>query len=318
VNEAVRTFRCFGGCVSVRVSTERGEQRAASSLRMAELQMRLIHGMLTRFEPGSELSRLNADPRRAVPASALLLELAAAVRWAGEISDGLVDPTLLRELERAGYAASREGAAGLDRREFIATIEGLAPRPAVADRQARWRAVGVDRERELVLRPPEVALDGGGLVKGLAADLLGRRLSDYESFAVDAAGDLLLGGTAAPERTVVVRDPFGGRPVRELRLTGGAVATSGITQRSWLRPDGRLGHHLIDPGRGEPAWTGLLQVTALARTALEAEVRAKAALLAGAARAARYLPDGGVLVHASGHSEELAPAAIPALAERAA
>ena len=40
--------------------------------------------------------------------------------------------------------------------------------------------------------------------------------------------------------------------------------------------------------------------TALAPTALEAEVRAKAALLAGPEDAADHLPHGGVLVLASG------------------
>jgi FAD:protein FMN transferase len=39
-----------------------------------------------------------------------------------------------------------------------------------------------------------------------------------------------------------------------------------------------------------------VQATAVAPTALEAEVRAKAALLSGPAGAAAWLPDGGVLV----------------------
>ncbi|HEX8745386.1 MAG TPA: FAD:protein FMN transferase [Thermoleophilaceae bacterium] len=303
MSELVRTFGCFGGRVSVRVAA--GGARAAAALRRAELDLRLAHGRLTRFEPSSELSRLNADPRRAVPASALLLELASLVRWAGEVSGGLVDATQVRALERAGYVRSRGRLAGLDGAAFAAAAGELTARAAIPDLAARWRSVAVDRERGLVLRPRGVLLDGGGLAKGLVADLLGRRLGEHAAFAVDAAGDLLLGGTAPRPRTIVVRDPFGGRPVRELRVAAGAVATSGVTQRSWLRPDGSLGHHLVDPGRREPAWTGLLQVTALAPTAVEAEVRAKAALLAGPAGAARFLPGGGVLVHADGRAEEI-------------
>jgi thiamine biosynthesis lipoprotein len=307
VNELSRTFGCFGGSVSIRVSDEAGERAAAAALHRAELQLRMVHGRLTRFEATSELSRLNADPRRAVPASALLLELAAAVRWAGLVSDGLVDATCLGALERAGYGDSRADAEGLDPESFRAAAGSLEPRPASPDAAAHWRSVGVDREHGMVARPPGVMIDGGGLAKGLAADLLGRRLAAaHETFALDAAGDLLLGGSAPRARTVVVRDPFGGRPLRELRLARGALATSGITHRSWLRDDSTLGHHLIDPGRGEPAWTGLLQVTALAPTALEAEVRAKAALLSGPEGAAHHLPDGGVLVHASGEAEEVA------------
>ena len=70
----------------------------------------------------------------------------------------------------------------------------------------------------------------------------------------------------------------------ELTLTDGAAATSGVTRRGW---------HLIDPGTGRPARTGIVQATAIAPTALEAEVRAKAALLAGPAAAATTSPTAG-------------------------
>ena len=41
-------------------------------------------------------------------------------------------------------------------------------------------------------------------------------------------------------------------------------------------------------------------MTALAPSALQAEMRAKAALLAGPAQAQRWLPDGGLIVHDDG------------------
>ena len=51
------------------------------------------------------------------------------------------------------------------------------------------------------------------------------------------------------------------------------------------------------------------RVTALAPTALEAEIRAKAAILSGPDRARGWLPDGGVVVADDGGFEVLAPAA---------
>ena len=55
-----------------------------------------------------------------------------------------------------------------------------------------------------------------------------------------------------------------------------------------------------EPGRTgfatESAVTGTVQATALAPTALEAEIRAKAALLSGPAAAPAWLPHGGVVV----------------------
>ena len=59
-----------------------------------------------------------------------------------------------------------------------------------------------------------------------------------------------------------------------------AVATSGLQTRLWRTEHG-FAHHLIDPARGTPAWTGVVQATALAPTGLEAETLAKTALLLG-------------------------------------
>ena len=71
-------------------SRTRRRWRPACAPRLEDAERRL-----TRFDPGSELSRLNADPREEVPVSPLLARLVLAARWAGERSGGLVDATLL-------------------------------------------------------------------------------------------------------------------------------------------------------------------------------------------------------------------------------
>ncbi len=79
-------------------------------------------------------------------------------------------------------------------------------------------------------------------------------------------------------------------------VSGGAFATSGIGRRAWLDAHGHPAHHLLDPGTGRPAFTGVVQATALAPTAAEAEMRSKAAVLSGPDDAAGWLPHGGVIV----------------------
>ena len=81
------------------------------------------------------------------------------------------------------------------------------------------------------------------------------------------------------------------------------MATSGIGRRSWLDACGAPAHHLLNPATGRPAFTGVTQATALAPTALEAEARAKAAVLSGPERAREWLPDGGVVVFDDGSFE---------------
>lgn len=164
----------------------------------------------------------------------------------------------------------------------------------------------MDDGRGTIVRPPGVRLDGGGLVKGMACDLVARRLARHAEFAIECAGDLRVGGIHARRRRILVSDPLGGcEPIARFDLAHGGVATSGLVQRWWPQPDGGAAHHLIDPGRRAPAFTGLLQVTALAPTALEAEIRAKAGLLAGPAAAATHLPDAGVLVTATGEVRDV-------------
>jgi thiamine biosynthesis lipoprotein len=160
-----------------------------------------------------------------------------------------------------------------------------------------------------VHRPPGLAIDSGGLAKGLFADLIAERL--HGDFAVDCGGDVRFGGRP---RKLEVADPFGGPALHVFELEAGAAATSGIGARSWIGPDGRPAHHLLDPASGMPAFTGVVQATALAPTALEAEWRAKAAVLSADGA---WLAHGGVLVHDDGHHDVFA-LTLPQAAQRTA
>jgi thiamine biosynthesis lipoprotein len=301
--EAQRSFRCFGGTVTIHVRAD----DAAHSAAAGEGARRFLldaHDRLSRFIPESELNRLNRDPRAAVPATPMLRSLAAAVAIAGANSGGLVDATLLGEIESAGYRESLGDDAAIPLPLALAGRNGRTP--ASPHPAARWRSVGADEAAGTVVRPPGVAIDGGGIAKGLLADLLAAELAAHRAFAVDCCGDVRVGGSAGLERLVRVDDPFGGDPIHELRVSDGAAATSGIGRRCWIGPDGRPAHHLLDPSSGEPAFTGIVQATAVAQTTLLAETRAKAALLSGPERAAAWLPQGGVLVYDDGGVETVA------------
>ena len=132
-------------------------------------------------------------------------------------------------------------------------------------------------------------IDSGGTGKGLAADLAAMLLERADRFAVDCGGDLRVGGPGAATQPfeVQVRHPLTGEVAHALRLSGGAVATSGLNVRLWRDAAGRPAHHLLDPRTGRPAWTGLIGATALAPTALEAETLAKNAAAERASPARR-------------------------------
>jgi thiamine biosynthesis lipoprotein len=151
-----------------------------------------------------------------------------------------------------------------------------------------------------VSRPPGLRIDSGGVAKGLFADMIAERLDHHESYAVDCSGDLRLGGTDHEDRRVDVANPFDGSTLHAFDVARAGIATSGIGRRSWLDANARPAHHLLDPSTGRPAFTGVVQATAIAPTALEAELRAKAAVLSGPEAAPDCLAYGGLVVRDDG------------------
>lgn len=296
-------FGALGGTVRIHgygIGSGSAVDKAASII--LEVQERL-----TRFDDESELCQLNRDQRTDVPASPIMMRFADAIDYAGKLSGGLVDATLLGEVERAGYVGSLEphepGPASLGPGE-VSSLEFEAPEPAAGN----WQSIGLDITAGIIRRPVGVRIDSGGLGKGMAADMAAEVLGRLEHFSVDCCGDVTFGGSNVGERDITVSSPFvDGGPIASLRLHSGGLATSGTTKRSWLTAEGQTSHHLIDPRTGHPASTGLVQVTAHAPTALEAEVRTKSALLSGRDGAAEWLVHGGVTVADDGVVEVIEP-----------
>ncbi len=159
--------------------------------------------------------------------------------------------------------------------------------------------------------PADVALDLGGIGKGLAADRLAAALMDAGAVGVcvDLGGDVHVAGSGplGGPWSIVVKDPFGTGTTGALSIRDGAVATSTRLVRSWRR-GGRRVHHLVDPRTGDCAETGLASVTVVAGSTGWAEVLAKAAFIAGAADGATLLAEAGVtglFVHDDGRVTDL-------------
>ena len=294
-SEATEQFACFGGRCTVLVEGTGPAGTAPLAAQRVKRRLLQWHDQFSRFEPRSELSRLNDDRCETVCVSAMMARFVEAAVEAAEMTGGLVDPTLVNEVERAGYAYDL----GPDYAAPVG-LAGLTPprRPAGPNPAARWRQVIVDRRSQLVTRPAGLRIDSGGVAKGLFGDVLAPLLSQHVSFVIAAAGDVRIGGSAGRPRAIEVTSPFEtGETLHTFELARGAVATSGTTKRSWLDEHGRLSHHLLDPSTGTPAFTGVVQVTALARTGVEAEALAKAAVLAGPEGAAAWLTHGGVVAY---------------------
>jgi thiamine biosynthesis lipoprotein len=209
--------------------------------------------MFSRFRPRSELNRVNDAAGTIVEVSAPFAAMLELALRAARMTDGLVDPTLGAALAAAGYD-----------RDFSELTPSADP--AEGGACGRWRSLRL--RRTLLYRPRGVRLDLNGVVKGKTID---------DALAlIDGDGFVSAGGDIAARGAVDVALPDGGA----VRLLKGALATSSVAKRRWLRA-GVWQHHLIDPRTGRPCDTPWQQVTVSAATCLQADVAAKAALLLG-------------------------------------
>jgi thiamine biosynthesis lipoprotein len=225
--------------------------------------------VLTRFRPDSELSLLNARAGTPVAVSPILLAVVEASLEAARATGGLFDPALRHELVRLGYDRS---------------FEELDAAPAATEPPSgggAWRGVVVDGSAGVVTLPPGSGLDLGGIAKGMAVDASLELLRGLgiESALVSAGGDLAVLGLP-PGRGAWGVLVGGGGEAPVVPLVRGALATSGTARRRWRQGDA-VRHHLVDPGTGEPAVSGLCEVTVAGGTCRAAEVGATAAFVAG-------------------------------------
>jgi len=283
----VRTVPVMGTVVTIQVvghdanPAERDERDAAVA--RAGEWFTQVQACCTRFDAASELRRLCARVGERVAVSEMLFEpLRFALAVAAE-TDGAFDPTVGGRMESRGY--DREHRTGAAARSTGATA-GIE--------SASWRDVLLDPASRTVTIGRPLTLDLGAVAKGLAIDLAVRELQPFEHFAVDAGGDLYLGGRNADGEPwgVGIRHPRAGHGVIEtIRVSDGAVCTSGDYERPGVANDG--GHHIID-GRSGSSATSLASATVVAPTAMVADALATAAFVLGARRGIAFLEKNGV------------------------
>jgi thiamine biosynthesis lipoprotein len=240
---------------------------------MVKAEIREIDRVCSRFREDSEISRLNGlSGTGAIVMSPLLEEAVVAALRSAEMTGGLVDLTVGRCVEDAGYTVTFRDL----------PLEG-PPIQLRVRRIVGWRALAYDPKAHTVRLPEGVSVDLGASGKAWAADRAARAVAERlgVAVAVDCGGDIAVRGPL----------PEGGWPVRvaadvdadtwqDVIVYDGGLATSGTTARRWRRGGIEL-HHIIDPATGLPAKTPWAMVTVAAATCVEANAAATAALIMG-------------------------------------
>ena len=229
-----------------------------------------IEGCCTRFEEQSELRQLSAKVGVPIPVSAILFEAIQFALAVAEESNGAFDPTVGSAMETRGF--NREYRTGQTIRTGIESGDPVS-----------YRDVRLDPDRKTITLLRPLILDLGAVAKGLAVDLAARELRPFENFAIDAGGDLYLGGCNPNGEpwSIGIRHP---RRENELidsvRVSNQAVCTSGDYERK--SPAENDGHHILDPRAGGSP-QAVASVTVVAPTAMLADAVATAAFVLGPA-----------------------------------
>ncbi len=243
----------------------------------------------TRFAETSELSELNRSAGIRFRASPDLFSVVALARRFFHLTRGLFDPSILPDLKRAGY----------DRSMDLLREQGPSPlfESLLASEHPSFSEMDLGESEHTILLPPGMALDLGGIAKGWIAEQAANILSGYATAcAVDAGGDMFLVGLpdGLEQWPVELEDPLQPESIlTSLKIDPGAIATSTVTKRIW-KQNGKSRHHIIDPRTGEPAVSEWISVTVIAQHAYEAEVFAKALLIAGPQEAEEIAHNSGI------------------------
>jgi thiamine biosynthesis lipoprotein len=228
----------------------------------------------TRFSEESELAQLNRSAGVWFQASAEMYQVIEQAHRLAIETDGLFNPAILPALKQAGYDRSMD------------EIRNNPPRmepPRLVEKHD-FRQIQLDSASKSILLPHGMQVDLGGIAKGWIAEQAAQQLAQVsEACAVSAGGDMFIVNLPQGETSweIGLENPLEpDQDLAVLRVKPGAVATSSIAKRQW-KHNGQLQHHLIDPRSGQPAVTEWLSTTVWAEAAVQAEVYAKALLIAG-------------------------------------
>ena len=248
------------------------ETTAKEAARAAFDRIHVLNGILSDYDPQSELRRLceTAADGKAVPVSRDLWKVLHRARAVSEQSGGAFDVTI-GPLSRLWRRAIRRRIFPTDKRLDEA-------RPLVDYRLVRFD----EKSRSVELLKPGMRLDLGGIAKGYAVDeaLAVLNKAHITRALVDAGGDIRLGNPPPdkPGWRIGVA-PLDGPPSTRLSLSGVAVATSGDAWQ-YIEIDGTRYSHIIDPRTGL-ALTDHGSVTVVAPDGITADALASAVSVLG-------------------------------------
>jgi thiamine biosynthesis lipoprotein len=244
--------------------------RGKEVLRAAEVELRRIEALMSTWIDETEISRFNAAAAgETVSLTADTLEVLHAAHRLFERTEGAFDVTCRPLIER-WRLAGEEGR--------LPTTEDLVERRQASE----WSQIELS-EQGARKTLDTTCVDLSGIAKGFAIDraLSILRRSEVAGGLVEVGGDLRVFGVGpeGEDWSVGIRSPVENRAWGEMRLSNGAVCTSGDYAR-FSEIDGERFSEILDPRTGRPA-DRASSVTVVAGEAMKADAWATALSVLG-------------------------------------
>jgi FAD:protein FMN transferase len=281
-----RTVPVMGTLAEVAV-VSRDDAHAHRAITAAVDELHLVHRLMSRFDPASDIGRINAGAHRGavLVSNATADVLDEALHWA-RLPGSRFDPCLGRATE-LWHVTDRTEPPPQDQ------VRRLA-------RRELYRGVRLERVHDGALvstAGADVAIDLGGIAKGYAVDRAVAALQAWgvTGALVNAGGDLYVLGTSEggePWRVGIRSPAEPAQLAATLLLQDRAVATSGDYEQ-YFEHDGRRYHHLLDPATAAPRASTTHSFTVAAATCMVADAAATSVFGLPAAEARRVLAAAG-------------------------
>ncbi|MFA6973675.1 MAG: FAD:protein FMN transferase [Parcubacteria group bacterium] len=275
-------FRAIGTDVSVEIVEALGHLEPKGALSALEKVKNIFaknEKIFSRFDAGSELSKINQNLNQEVVVSTEMFEVLELCLKFYKLSDGFFDPRVIETLEKIGYD-----------KDFKLVSGEVSPpqRLGVVEVKPRLETFDEDLENDLVINPAKKTviarkrIDTTGIAKGFTVDEAVQYLKKqgFENFVVDAGGDMFAQGRDAEDNdwTIGIEGLADDKVMLKLNQEG--IATSGISRKRWTIGDKKF-HHLINPKDPEKFSHEIKTVTVIESKTVEADGRAKVLVLMG-------------------------------------
>jgi thiamine biosynthesis lipoprotein len=242
-----------------------------------------IDNIMSAFKPKSDVSRINSNAgRRLVKIN---LETLCVIKRSIDfckMSDGAFDITIRPLVELWGIGKKSNFIPSND------VIQLMLP-------FINYNDIIIDeKNRKVGLKKIGQAIDLGSIAKGFAADeakhiLL---LNNIESAIINFGGNIVLVGKKPDENSwcVGIQNPLDitGKYIGTITAVNKTVVTSGCNEQFFIK-DGKTYHHLLCPKNGYPVQNGLLSVTVIAQSSMDADALSTALFISNSYKCKKCL-----------------------------